>query len=311
MQQLAGYAEQDDIYPVFRKALDSDEKNLQLKALEQLSYIAATNKNAVAIDIIINFCENQPPSAFGDYAGHLVRIDDERVRSLLLKSLETQRGEDTGWRRNIARSMGMSGNSWVLDPLVDMIIEDGSSNAAAVITHIEDSESAVPRLLDALLKQQDHLKRGAIARAIRATGSKDLSERLTQALAESPDQRGTTFKGGIRFDVLQLMESFPDHQSLIRREGAVVRWNRYQQIEFNKSERSLKLTTPKSRSALMTSDGIKAGMQQPYAAGRIERLILGEYMTISLHLNYGGASYLFKRQGKKWKPIGYIGGVIS
>jgi hypothetical protein len=105
-------------------------------------------------------------------------------------------------------------------------------------------------------------------------------------------------------------ETFPDHQSLARCEGAVIRVNRYQQIEFKKSERSLKLTTPNSQSVLTTSDGIKAGLQQPYAGGSIERSILGEYMTIFLHLNYGGASYLFKREGRNWKALGYLGGVI-
>ena len=79
---------------------------------------------------------------------------------------------------------------------------------------------------------------------------------------------------------------FPDHRLLAEREGAVIRVNRYQQIEFDKSEKSLKLTTPRSQSVLVTSDGIKAGRQQRYAAGSFERWILGDYMSVFLHLNY-------------------------
>jgi len=488
LDELAKYPEQDEVYPFFRKAIFSNNKELQIKALERLSYIATQKRNDIAVNIIVDFCKKLTPEEYGDYTVYLVKVEDERVRSLLLTMLETQRGQDLTWRRKLARSIGMTGQKWALDPLVRMIIEDGSSNAAGVITLVEGSERAIPRLLDALVKQEDHLKRYPIAEAIRTIGAEDLHERLTEILTKSKKQSASMSKGGVRFDILTLMESFPDpnakplllellqsenpwdhlgaarvlgklgddsgvevlighikrttnisasffnnrigdalfligspktkkllerhfqqgdldikkltlhvmaqqldpayisfmekclesselepvkaarreigylinaklhyekekqqsddfeidilkeddlppirfmllwaffgaevndkdetfpnSRSLINLKGAVIRLNRFQKIEFNKSNKSITLSTA-NQQALITRDGTKAGRQQPYAEGYIKRLILNEYMIIFLHLNYGGASYLFKNDGKEWKVIGYVGGVIE
>lgn len=488
LDELAEYPEQDEVYRFFRKAVFSDNKELRTKALERLSHIAAQKRNDMAVDIIVDFCEKLSPEEYGDYAVYLVKVEDERVRSLLLTMLETQSGQDLTWRRNLARAIGMTGQKWALDPLVRMIIEDGSSNAAGVITLVAGSERAIPRLLDALVKHEDHLKRYAITEAIRTIGAEDLPKKLTEALIKSKKQTVPAFKSGVRFDILALMESFldpnakplllellksenpwdhlgaarvlgklgddsgvdvlishikrttnisasffsqrignalfligssrtkellerhfehgdldikkltlhvmaqqldpayipfiekylkssepelakaarfeighlinskryyekkqqqsddfdidilreddlppirfmllwaffgsqvtnedetfPNGRSLTNLKGAVIRVNRFQKIEFNKSDRSIMLSTG-NRQALIATDGTRAGRQQPYAEGYIERSFLGEYMTIFLHLNYGGAGHLFKKDGEKWKAVGYSGGVIE
>lgn len=488
LTQLTSYHEQNEIYPVFEEALLSEDKGLKDTALNYLRYIATQKKNPVAVKMLVTFCEKILPEEYGEYARYLVQIDDERARSQLLKMLATQCGEDTTWRDRIAHSIGMTGQAWAVEPLVRMVIEDSSSSAATALTFVEGSESAVPRLLEALLKQEDHLKRYPIVKAIIATGAEYLPRKLTRILPELHRQTVPTFKGGIRFDVLTLMESFPDpnakpallellksdnpwdnlgaarvlgklgddsgvdilinhikrpenisasfpknrigeallligssktrkllerhfeqgdldakkltlhvmaqqldpayipfiekqlessepeiasaalheigylinskrynedknqlsddfdvdilkeddlppirnmllwalfdmkitedcksfpnHRSLTKLKGAVIRVNRYQQIEFRKPDKSLTISVPSQR-GLIASDGTRAGRQQPYAEGSVERSFLNEYMTIFLRLNYGGAGCLFKRDGKNWKAIGYLGGVIE
>ncbi len=485
LSKLAVYHEQEKIYPIFSKALLSTDRELQKAALSQLSHIAAWKNNPIAVDKVISFCRELSAEEYGEYAGFLVRINDKRATSLLLEMLETQHGEDTKWRNTIASSMGKAGQTWAVEPLVRMVIEDGSSSAASALTHVEGAERAIPQLLDALIKEKNHIKRYALVEAIKVTGAEDLDEKLTNLLYKIPAD-DSMFQEGIRYDVLKLMEFFPDPNakplllellksknpwdklgaarvlgklgddsgihtlirnikptvrisasyynnrigdalrmigsvktqklleklykdadfevkklilhimaqqldpaylsflgkqlkssnneiadaaqfeigylvfayneekksrqwgkldilekddlkpirkmllwaffnkkmgrdnkpfpdggSLAKLKGAVIRVSRYQQIEFNKAEKSLKLTTLVSRSDLIASDGTKAGKHQPYAGGEIKRSILGDYMTIFLHLNYGGASCQFKRGWFGWKFIGYGGGVIE
>lgn len=485
LSKLVVYHEQEKIYSIFSKALLSTDRELQKAALSQLSHIAAWKKNPVAVDMVISFCRELSAEEYGEYAGFLVRINDKRATSLLLEMLKTQPAEDTTWRRSIAHSMGMTGQTWALEPLVRMVIADGGSSAAGALTNIEGAERAIPQLLDALIKEKNHIKRYALVEAIKVTGAEELDERLSNALLKTPVD-DSMFQEGIRYDVLKLMELFPDpnakpvllkllksknpwdnlgaarvlgklgddsgihplirnikptvrisasyynnrigdalrmigsvktqklleqlykdsdleskkvilhimaqqldpaylsflgrqlkssnHEiadaaqfeigylvfayneekkprqwekldilekddlkpiremllwaffnkkmdrdnkpfpasgSLAKLKGAVIRVNRYQQIEFNKAKKSLKLTRPVSKSTLITSDGTKAGKHQAYAGGEIKRSILGDYMTIFLHLNYGGASCQFKRGWLGWKVIGCGGGVIE
>ncbi|MHC4085008.1 MAG: HEAT repeat domain-containing protein, partial [Planctomycetota bacterium] len=415
-----------------------------------------------------------------EFAECLARVKDDRIESLFLKVLEAQPGEDTMWKRRVARAIGQAGHNWALQPLVRLIIEDGSGNAAAVLTHVEGAEKAVLQLLEAMVKEIDHNRRHAIRSAIESTGAKGLAQRLTKVLPQVAED--SAFMGGPRYDVLKLMEFFPDpnakpvllkllksknswdilgaarvlgklgeysgaerlienlqpnnkisasyfnsyigealhiigapdtrrrleahfakadlkvkkltlhvmaqqsdpaylpflekqltpsdpevsataryeiayliyvcnqdrqdridmldkmdlppirammlwaffdqkiiegdrsytdHQLLSKLKGAVVRVSRYQHIEFTTADRSLKLLSVKRNGPLTAGDGTRAGWQQLYAGGQIERAALGKYMTIFLHLNYGRASYLFKHDGEKWQPVGTLGGVIE
>lgn len=479
LYELAEYGDYAEVYPIFLEAISSSDINLRKIAVMQLGNMAARG-HAVAADALIGHCQKLAPEDFSEFAEYLARIKDDRIESLFLKVLEAQPGEDTMWKRRVARAIGQAGHNWALQPLVRLIIEEGSGNAAVVLTHVEGVEQAVPQLLEAMVKEMGHNRRHAIRSAIEGVGAEGLAQKLTKVLPQTAE--GSIFKGGPRYDVLKLMElfpdpdakplllkllkskdpwdilgaarvlgklgdysgaerlienlqptnkisasyfnshigealhiigspgtrkrlqahfakadlkvkkltlhvmaqqgdpaylpflekqltadkpdiaaaarreigyliylcnkdkperldmldeddlppirdmlfwaffdqkiiegdwSYPDHQLLSKLKGAVVRVNRYQHIEFTTADKSLKLLSVKPNSPLIASDGTKAGRQQLYAGGQIERAALGKYMTIFLHLNYGGASYLFKPDGEKWQPVGTLGGVIE
>jgi HEAT repeat protein len=479
LRELARYGDYAVVYPIFLEAISSSDINLRRTAFMQLSNMAARGHAATA-DVLIEYCQKLAPEDFSEFAECLARVKDDRIESLFIKVLEAQPGEDTMWKRRVARAIGQAGHNWALQPLVRLIIEDGSSNAAAVLTHVVGAEQAVPQLLEAMVKEIDHNRRHAIRSAIESTGAKGLAQRLTKVLPQVAED--SAFKGGPRYDVLKLMElfpdpdakpvllkllkskdpwdilcaarvlgklgdysgaerlienlqptnkisasyfnshigealhiigapdtrrrleahfakadlkvkkltlhvmaqqgdpaylpflekqlttsdpevsataryeigyliyvcnkdrqdridmldekdlppiltmmlwaffdqkivegdrSYPDHQLLSKLKGAVVRVSRYQHIEFTTDDRSLKLLSVKRNGSLTAGDGTRAGRQQIYAGGQIERAALGKYMTIFLHLNYGGASYLFKLVGEKWQPVGTLGGVIE
>ncbi|MHC4545727.1 MAG: HEAT repeat domain-containing protein, partial [Planctomycetota bacterium] len=479
LRELARYGDYAGVYPIFLEAISSSDINLRRTAFMQLGNMAARGHAATA-DVLIEHCQKLAPEDFSEFAECLARVKDDRIESLFLKVLEAQPGEDTMWKRRVARAIGQAGHNWALQPLVQLIIEDGSGNAAAVLTHVEGAEQAVPQLLEAMVKEIDHNRRHAIRSAIESTGAKGLAQRLTKVLPQVAGH--SAFKGGPRYDVLKLMEffpdpdakplllkllkskdpwdilgaarvlgklgdysgaerlienlqptkkisasyfnshigealhiigapdtrrrleahfakadlkvkkltlhvmaqqgdpaylpflekqltasdpevsstaryeigyliyvcnqdrqdridmldekdlppirtmmlwaffdqkiiegdrSYPDHQLLSKLKGAVVRVSRYQHIEFTTADRSLKLLSVKRNGPLTAGDGTRAGRQQLYAGGQIERAGLGKYMTIFLHLNYGGASYLFKPDGEKWQPVGTLGGVIE
>jgi HEAT repeat protein len=477
LRELAGYGDHSEVYPVFVQAISSPDIGLRKTAIMQLGNMAARGY-AMAVDVLIEHCQKLTPEDFSDFAEYLARIKDDRIEPLFLRALEAQPGQDTMWKRRIARAIGQAGHRWALQPLVRLIIEEGSGNAAVVLTHVEGSEQAVPQLLEAMVKETDRNKRRAIRSAIEGVGAEELAEKLTTALPQAP--QGSIFKGGPRYDVLKLMELFPDPnakpflQNLLESEnpwdrlgaarvlsklgvysgaacliesiestnkisasyfkshvgealrvigspdtrerlvaqfskadlevkrlilhimaqqgdpvylsflekqlgakepdiaaaaryeigyliylcsedkperlkifeeddlppirdmllwafldhkickgdpsypngaslknlkGALVRANRYQHLEFTVADKGLRLLLVKPDSPLIASDGTKAGRQQPYADGRITRSLLEHYMTIFLHLNNGGASYLFKRDGNNWQPVGCLGWV--
>lgn len=479
LYELAKYGDHAEVYPIFAEALSCSDLGLRKTAAMQLSGMSVRGHTAAA-DALIRHCQKLAPEDFSEFAEYLARVKDDRIESLFLKVLEAQPGEDTMWKRRVARAIGQAGHNWALQPLVRLIIEDGSGNAAVVLTHVEGAEQAVPQLLEAMVKEIDHNRRHAIRSAIESTGAKGLAQRLTKVLPQVAED--SAFKGGPRYDVLKLMEffpdpdakpvllkllkskdpwdilgaarvlgklgdysgaerlienlqptnkisasyfnshigealhiigapdtrrrleahfakadlkvkkltlhvmaqqgdpaylpflekqltasdpevsataryeigyliyvcnqdrqdridmldekdlppirtmmlwaffdqkiiegdrSYPDHQLLSKLKGAVVRVSRYQHIEFTTADRSLKLLSVKRNGPLTAGDGTRAGRQQLYAGGQIERVALGKYMTIFLHLNYGGASYLFKPDGEKWQPVGCLGGVIE
>jgi HEAT repeat protein len=480
LHEFAGYGDHAEVYPIFFEAISSSDVNLRRTAIMQLGNMAARG-HAAAADALIGHCQELAPEDFSEFAGCLARIKkDGRIESLFLKVLEAQPGEDTMWKRRIARALGQAGHRWALEPLVRMIIEEGSSNAAVVLPHVEGAEQAVPQLLEAMVLEADHNKRHAIRSAIEGVGAEGLAQKLTKILPQAAE--GSVFKGGPRYDVLKLMELFPDpnakplllgllnnknpwdqlgaarvlgklgdysgvdrlienlqpsnkisasyftgyigkalrmigspdtrrhleelfvradlkvkkltlhvmaqqgdpaylsflekqltanepdiaatarheigylirvcnkdkperldilgeddlppiramfvwaffdqkigeedwsypnHASLKKFKGAVVYVNSYQHIEFTTADKNLILLSRRRNRPLTASDGTKPGRQQPYAVGQITRSVLGQYMTISLNINYGGASCLFRRAGVKWQPIGHIGGVIE
>jgi HEAT repeat protein len=476
--ELAQYGDHAEVYPIFFEAISSADLNLRRTAIMQLGNMA--RRHDAAADMLIKHCRELGPEDFGEFAGCLAPIKDKRIESLFVKVLEAQPGKDTLWKRRVARTIGQAGHKWALQPLVRLIIEEGCSNAAGVLTHVEGAEHVAPQLLEAMVKETDRHKRHAIRSAIEGVGAERLAQKLTKILPQAAER--PVFKGGPRYDVLRLMElfpdpnskplllellnsenpwvrlgaarvlgklgdysgmdclvqnlqptrnisasylnsyvgkalrmigspdtknrlqsifakgdlevkkialhimaqqgdpaylsifekqleasepdvaaaarheiaylislcnkdkperldildeddlpplramflwaffddkliepdpSYPDYQSLKKLKGAVVRVNTYQHIEFTTADKNLQLLSHKSNKRLTASDGTKPGRQQPYAEGQIERSVLGYYMTISLRLNYGGASYLFKHVDDNWQPLSYLGGVVE
>jgi len=434
-----------------------------------------------AAETLVSCCQQAAPEALVGLASHVARIDDDRLGPLFLKAAKAETAGSTDWKHQVAWAIGEGGRSWAIEPLIYLVVEEGSGRAAEMLTHVEGADRAVPRLLESLLKQGDRNRRHVIRSAIEATGGEKLAQRLTVALSRAPT--GVRFDGGPRYDILGLMElwpdpnaipllrplldsddpwdqlgaarvlgtlgdrsgtgrladhlmhpnreiayhyfahdigealrvigapdtpkrlrlvydrgglrtkelalhamaqqrdpaylqfmerqardpnsgireaakremgsliamcrqdsresekvltesdlaplrdmflwsffdekiqaddpSFPNHGGLKSLQGAVAVANRWQQVEFIASDRAVKLIRTPPGKPMMTSGGLRAGRNQPFAEGDIERATLGQYTSFFLHVNHGGASYLFEKQGGTWRPIGYAGGVIE
>ncbi len=480
VRQLGRYREHRDVYPALLAASSSSDDQVRRAAIGELSQLAFQGHQG-AVDAVVEFCRQASPETLASLSGYVARLDDARLGPIFLKAVRAQPGEDTPWKRQVARVIGEGGRAWALEPLLYLIIEEGCGNATVSFTKVEGAEKATPRLLEALLQEADRNKRHAIRSAIEAAGGERLGQRLTAALAHTPESG--QFQGGIRYEILELMQRFPDpnatpqlhglltsdnpwdqlgaarvlgtlgdssgagpliarlrnpttriawhyfnhdigaalqsigaadtrqrletvykegtlevrkcvlgvmaqqqdpaylsfmgerlatpdaetrkatvremgrlvalctqgesdlktnlgeedmallrrmflwaffgekimpddpsfpnHGGLASLQGAVARVNRWQSVEFTASNRVIRLFRPPAGELLVAADGTRAGRDQPTAAGNIERRIAGDYMVLFLHLNYGGAAYLFKRQGAAWQPIGCTGGVIE
>ncbi len=485
LYKLRRHGDFEEVYPVFSDALSSADSNIRKLAAMHLSYMSVRGHQE-ASELLIRRCQNLSEEQFSEFSGNLARIKDSRVEELFKKHVAVKTDIHTPWKQRVARQLGQIDQEWAMRLLLQLIIEDGEGNASVMLHKFEDAEKAVPKLLEAMLKETDRHKRYAICSAIKSVGSKDLAKELARVLPETPESN--ELKGGVRTDVLKLMElfphadakpfllelldsdkplyrtrtaivlgklgdqtgakvllanmqvqnttkpvygfnrigpalcaigwpktqkhleekfmiadkeskklilgimgqqenpayipfldkqtsaederiassarqqiarlihfltreqsqtiqmldedmlplihemflwaffdekpgrgdmSFPDHKWVSQLKGAVVsvytgvRNPFQQQIEFIRDHKTTKLQTNQPMTEYIASDGTPAGRSHPYARGGVTILSFNNYMIISLSLNYGSGSCLFKRIGNKWQAIGQTGGTIS
>lgn len=485
LYKLSGYGDFEEVYPVFSDALSSADKNIRGTAVMQLNNMTARGYRQAG-NVLIGYCRNLPSEQFSEFGGSLARIKDRRVEELFKKHLAVKTKMQTPWKQRLARHLGECDQEWAMPLLLQLIIEDGEGNASVMLHKFEDAEKAVPRLLEAMLKETDRHKRYAICSAIKSVGSKDLAKELARVLPETSESN--ELKGGIRADVLKLMEvfphpdakpfliellkseyisyrskaasilgklgdqrgakvlldnmqiekisrspslgyqiasalysigwpntkkvleekfmcanekgkeiilrimaeqkdpayipflekqasakderialyarreiagliyfltkeqsrtikmldedmlplihemflwaffdekpgrgdmSFPDHRSISQLKGAVVSVytgvrNPFQQpIEFIREDKTTKFQTKQPITEHIAGDGTLAGRSHPYAGGGVTIHSLNNYVSVSLKLNYGSGTCLFKRVGNKWQVIGQTGGTIE
>lgn len=485
LSKLRRHGDFEEVYPVFSDALSSADSNIRKLAAMHLGYMSVRGHQE-ASDLLIRHCQNLSEEQFSEFGGGLARIKDRRVEELFKKHLAVKTKMNTPWKQRVARQLGQSDQEWAMPLLLQLIIEDGEGNASVMLHKFEDAEKAVPRLLEALLKETDRHKRYAICSAIKSVGSKDLAKELARVLPETPESN--ELKGGIRADVLKLMEvfphpdakpfliellkseyisyrskaasilgklgdqrgakvlldnmqiekisrspslgyqiasalysigwpntkkvleekfmcanekgkeiilrimaeqkdpayipfldkqasaederiafaarqqisgliyfltkeqsrtikmldedmlplihemflwaffdekpgrgdmSFPDHRSVSQLKGAVVSVytgirNPFQQpIEFIREDKTTEFQTNQPITEHIAGDGTPAGRSHPYAGGGVTIRSLNNYMSVSLSLNYGSGTCLFKRVGNKWQAIGQAGGTIE
>jgi hypothetical protein len=480
LDDVGKYRDHPHVYPILRLAASSSDEGLRRAALGQLGTMAAQGHTGAA-ETLVGCCQQAAPEALAGLASFVARIDDDRLGPLFLKAVKAETAGNTGWKHQVAWAIGEGGRAWAIEPLMYLVVEEGSGRAAEMLTHVEGADRVTPRLVESLLKQGDRNRRHIIRSAIEAAGGEKLAQHLTAVLPRA--QKGARFDGGLRYDILGLMElwpdpnaipllrplldsdnpwdqlgaarvlgklgdrsgagrladhlmhpsteiayhyfghdigealrvigapdtakrlkslygrgglrtkelalhamaqqrdptylqfmerqahdqnsgireaakremgaliamcrqdlresekvlsesdlaplrdmflwaffdqkiladdpSFPAHQGLKSLQGAVAVANRWQQVEFTASDQAIKLIRASAGKPATTSGGILAGRNSPFAEGHIERATLGQYAAFFLHLNYGGASYLFKKQGGTWRPIGYAGGVVE
>jgi hypothetical protein len=90
--------------------------------------------------------------------------------------------------------------------------------------------------------------------------------------------------------------SFPDHKLLSTRQGALVRLNQMQYVEFRAADGRLRVVSADAERRRVTAHRASAGRDtnMPYATGYVERRRKHGYMALAPDINHGGTIYLFK-----------------
>lgn len=205
--ELARYPDRSEIYPVFLKALSSSERGLPQTASMQLGNLAVRGYTGAA-DTLIDYCSGRSARETVWLADTLARIKDPRAVPLLLEMLQEAPEEDKDWHRRVLIALGKTGDKRALEVILRLVIEEGDLNAAYALPRIEGSETTVPKLLQAIVNEKNPKKREAIQSAIKRLGDSRIGLELTRLLPKA--EGGPEFREGPRFELLQLMEMFPD-----------------------------------------------------------------------------------------------------
>ncbi len=104
---------------------------------------------------------------------------------------------------------------------------------------------------------------------------------------------------------------FPDHGLLQKRQGAVLKVGRYEHLLYTSSTKTLRRLSPENADDAELIQLAKPRSEDSFAYGEVTWTEYGEFLTLSLGIDYGGASYLFRTRAGRWIPVCYVGGWIE
>ncbi|HUS92224.1 MAG TPA: hypothetical protein VM695_10265 [Phycisphaerae bacterium] len=221
------FPDRPEVIPHLVALLDSPQDVTRSNAASRLAGMTGPARGP-AIEALLEFCRTQPPAKAAPLCSALARTKDPRAVEMVLKLMETEPTAAHLWNDPWSLSLGPEGDRRAVEILAtNWVIAKGDQRAAAALAKIEGAQVALPRLLEALVKEPDHNKRSAIRKAIENVADSRVAPELTRLLPQA--KGGTDDVEGPRSDVLKLMALFPDpaaRPALLELLKADDRWTR-------------------------------------------------------------------------------------
>jgi len=203
------FPDRPEVVPHLAALLDSPQEAIRGNAASNLARMTGPARGP-AIEALLTFCRTQPPAKAALLCSALARANDPRATEIVLKLLETEPAAVRTWAYPwLPAPLGPDDERRAIEILTtNWIIAKGDQHAAMALAQIEGARPALPRLLEALVKEPDRNKRSAIRRAIENVADSHVAPELTRLLPQA--RGGAEIVEGPRSDVLQLMAIFPD-----------------------------------------------------------------------------------------------------
>lgn len=104
---------------------------------------------------------------------------------------------------------------------------------------------------------------------------------------------------------------FPDYGLLRKKQGAVLKVGQYEHLLYTPSTKTLRRLSPQNADDVVIIKHYRPRSEDSFAYGKVTWTEYGEFLTLSLGIDHGGASYLFRTGAGRWIPVCYVGGWIE
>ena len=105
--------------------------------------------------------------------------------------------------------------------------------------------------------------------------------------------------------------TFPDHGLLKKLDGAFLKVGNHQRLLFKVADKSIVVLDPLTRDDAQTIERLEAEPDQSLGYGKVTLLEYAGYLSVTLGIDYGGSSYLFRLENGGWTPVCGQGGWIE
>lgn len=218
-----------------------------------------------------------------DVGQALKEIGDPETRERLEALYRRVEGEDRGRVFNV---IGQQEDRAFL-PFLDKLVDDSTDPNLLC-----GAAGAIGRLIYSMYKDKPR-------QALEITDTNLAAARLMLRLAFH-GERLRDFDGG-----------FPDHALLAKMQGAVLKAGEYAYLLYKAEDGTLREMSMQNPDDAQLIAQAKPRSEDSFGYGSVYWMVYENYMSLNLHIDYGGSSHLFRMAEGRWAPVCSLGGVIE